>query len=293
MSEIYDVTGDHRADGLARASEMLRTSRLVVVPTDTVYGVAADAFDADATGRIFAAKDRSRQHPLPVMVRSQKQLPALTARSDEVIDRLVAAFWPGPLTIVVPAQAGLRWDIGRNDGTVAVRMPLEPAVLDLVRQVGPLAVTSANRSGRAPASDIATARDELGDAVDVYLDAGPRPGGVPSTIIDITRREPRILREGVLPATQVLGIATGEIDPFALESGLEPQPAAGDAAPSNQPASGGGSLAAVRGLGPVKRDALLAAFGSEGAIAQASVEELCTVEGIGAGLARAVKDQLS
>lgn len=217
MSEIVDVTGDGRDAALERATEVLRGGRLVVMPTDTVYGVAADAFDPSATERIFAAKDRGRAHPLPVMVRSQKQLPALTPLVSEALDRLVAAYWPGPLTIVVPAQSQLRWDLGRNDGTVAVRMPLDDVALALIRTVGPMAVTSANLSGRPPGPTAADARDQLGDAVDLYLDDGPREGGVPSTIVDVTRREPHVLREGVLPATEVLAVARGELDPFAVE----------------------------------------------------------------------------
>lgn len=216
MTEILDVTGDDREDAVARAVDVLGRSRLVVTPTDTVYGVAADAFDAEATGRIFAAKDRARAHPLPVFVRSQKQLPALTPATGDVLDRLIAAYWPGPLTIVLPAQPQLRWDLGRNDGTVAVRMPLDDVALDLVRAVGPLAVTSANRSGRPPGPTVEDARSQLGEAVDLYLDGGPREGGPPSTIVDVTRREPGILREGPLPATEVLAVARGDLDPFAV-----------------------------------------------------------------------------
>ena len=218
MAEVLDVTGDDRDAGIARAAEALRSARLVVVPTDTVYGLAADAFDAEATGRIFAAKDRARSHPLPVLVRTQKQLPALTTATGELLDRLVAAYWPGPLTIVLPAQPQLRWDLGANDGTVAVRMPLDEVALELIRSLGPLAVTSANRSGRPPGATAEDARAQLGEAVDVYLDDGPREGGVPSTIVDVTRREPRIMREGVLPATEVLAVARGELDPFDLPS---------------------------------------------------------------------------
>ncbi|MTV26945.1 threonylcarbamoyl-AMP synthase [Nitriliruptoraceae bacterium ZYF776] len=214
MSEILDVTGEGRDAAVEQAVRRLREARLVVLPTDTVYGVAADAFTPEATGRIFAAKDRARAHPLPVLVRSQKQLPALTPATSEEIDRLVAAYWPGPLTIVVPSQNSLRWDLGRADGTVAVRMPLDDVALAVIRAVGPLAVTSANRSGQAPAQTAADAHDQLGDAVDVYLDDGPREGGVPSTIVDCTRREPHVLREGVLPATEVLAVARGDLDPL-------------------------------------------------------------------------------
>jgi L-threonylcarbamoyladenylate synthase len=227
VAEILDVTGDGRDAAVERGTEVLRDGRLVVMPTDTVYGVAADAFDPGATARIFDAKDRGRAHPLPVMVRSQKQLPALTPLVSDALDRLVAAYWPGPLTIVVPAQSQLRWDLGRNDGTVAVRMPLDDVALALIRTVGPLAVTSANRSGRPPGPTAADALAQLGDAVDLYLDDGPREGGVPSTIVDVTRREPHILREGALPAPEVLAVARGELDPFAVGS---PDPAADEAA---------------------------------------------------------------
>jgi L-threonylcarbamoyladenylate synthase len=214
--EFLDVTGDGREDAVARAADALRDAQLVVLPTDTLYGVAADAFDPTATGRIFAAKDRARAHPLPVLVRSQKQLPALTPLVSDVLDRLVAAYWPGPLTIVVPSQPQLRWDLGRNDGTVAVRMPLDEVALEVIRAVGPLAVTSANRSGVEPGATAADAREQLGDAVAVYLDDGPRDGGLPSTIVDVTRRDPHVLREGALPATEVLAVARGELDPFAV-----------------------------------------------------------------------------
>ncbi len=216
MADILDVTGDERDIAIARAASALRDAQLVVMPTDTVYGVAADAFDPEATARIFAAKDRARAHPLPVLVRSQKQLPALTPLVSEALDHLVAAYWPGPLTIVVPAQPQLRWDLGRNDGTVAVRMPLDEVALELIKHVGPLAVTSANRSGQQPGPTAAAAFEQLGEAVEVYLDDGPRTSAVPSTIVDVTRRQPHVLREGVLPAAEVLGVASGEIDPFGV-----------------------------------------------------------------------------
>lgn len=214
MSEIVDVTGDGRDAGVERAVAALKDGQLVVLPTDTVYGVAADAFTPEATARIFVAKDRARAHPLPVLVRSQKQLPALTPATSDELDRLVAAYWPGPLTIVVPSQSSLRWDLGRADGTVAVRMPLDDVALAVIREVGPLAVTSANRSGRPPAQDAAAALEQLGDEVEIYLDDGARDGGVPSTIVDCTRREPHVLREGVLPATEVLAVARGELGPM-------------------------------------------------------------------------------
>jgi L-threonylcarbamoyladenylate synthase len=225
VAEIVDVTGDDRDAGIERAAKAMREAKLVVTPTDTVHGVAADAFDPDATARIFTAKGRARSHPLPVLVRSQKQLPALTPLVSETLDRLVAAYWPGPLTIVVPCQPQLRWDIGDNDGTVAVRMPLDEVALELIRVVGPLAVTSANRAGQVPGPTAQDALEQLGDAVELYLDDGPRTAATPSTIVDVTRREPYVLREGVLPSAEVLGVARGEIDPFAV---TPPPPAEDD-----------------------------------------------------------------
>jgi L-threonylcarbamoyladenylate synthase len=224
VAEILDVTGDDREIAIARAAQALREAQLVVTPTDTLYGVAADAFDPEATARIFTAKGRARAHPLPVLVRSQKQLPALTPLVSEALDRLVAAYWPGPLTIVVPAQPQLRWDLGRNDGTVAVRMPLDEVALELIRSVGPLAVTSANRSGMPPGPTAQDALEQLGEAVELYLDDGPRTEATPSTIVDVTRSEPHVLREGVLPATEVLGVASGEVDPFAVGAEETPPP---------------------------------------------------------------------
>lgn len=238
MAEILDVAGDDRDVAIGLAATALRDALLVVMPTDTVYGVAADAFDPEATARVFAAKERARAHPLPVLVRSQKQLPALTPLVSEVVDRLVAAYWPGPLTIVVPAQPQLRWDLGRNDGTVAVRMPLDEVALDLIRAVGPLAVTSANRSGRTPAGTAQDAHDQLGDAVEVYLDDGPRDVALRSTIVDVTRSTPHVLREGVVPAAEVLAVATGELDPFAVPLPEERPSGTGD--PAADPERGEG-----------------------------------------------------
>lgn len=220
MAEIVDVTADGREAGVDEAVERLRGGALVVLPTDTVYGVAADAFSRDGTAAIFAAKDRPRRFPLPVLVRSPKQLLGLTHALPDAADRLMAAFWPGPVTLVVSAEAGLRWDLGRNEGTVAVRMPLDDVALEVIRAVGPLAVTSANRSGRTPAPTAQDAHAQLGDAVAVYLDDGPRTGGMASTIVDLTRREPHVLRSGALPDELVLGVARGEVDP--VEAAADP-----------------------------------------------------------------------
>ena len=177
MSRRLDVAADREA-ALDAAAEALRAGRAVVLPTDTVYAVAADAFNPIGTRRIFGAKRRSRRFPLPVLVRTPKQLLGLCAEVPRAADRLMAAYWPGPLTLVLAADPGLEWDLGDARGTVAVRMPLDDLVLDLVREVGPLAATSANLAGQPPASTAEGAQQQLADQVAVYLD--PRPAGRPA-----------------------------------------------------------------------------------------------------------------
>lgn len=221
MSDVIDVRAAGRAVGVDRALAALRAGEVVVLPTDTVYGVGVDAFDPAATARLFRAKQRDRSVPLPVMVRSPKQLTGFTPVVPVAAERLMAAFWPGALTLVVPAEPGLQWDLGDTDGTVAVRMPLDDVALALIRALGPLAVTSANLSGRPPAHSVTEAQEQLGGAVAVYLDDGPRTGGVPSTIVDLTRPAPQVLRVGALDSDLVLGVAAGHIDPVDAAARLE------------------------------------------------------------------------
>lgn len=219
MSELLDVSSavsdDDRAARIEVAADALRNGRIVVLPTDTVYGVAADAFQARGTQAIFRAKRRGSDVPLPVLVRSPKQLAGLVTTVPATAERLMAAYWPGPLTIVVEAEPNLQWDLGTNHGTVAVRMPLDDVALDVIRAVGPLAVTSANLHGSPPATTAAGARSQLGESVAVYLDDGPRMSGRPSTIVDLTRATPQILRSGDLDEDELLAVARGEHDPFA------------------------------------------------------------------------------
>lgn len=207
---VVDAAGDNRPKAVAQTAEVLRQGALAVVPTDTVYGVAADAFDPRATAAVFATKQRSRKHPLPILIHSPKQLPALVGAVPPAAERLMAAYWPGALTLVLPATPDLQWDIGDNEGTVAVRMPLDDVALDVIRQVGPLAVTSANRSGEPPATGVQEARMALGDNVAVYLDDGPRTDHRPSTIVDLTRAEPFLIRDGDLPPDEVMATARGD-----------------------------------------------------------------------------------
>jgi L-threonylcarbamoyladenylate synthase len=231
MTEVVDATGEGRDQAVQRAADALRTGGLAVVPTDTAYAVVADAFSLAATGRVFTARAADRRHPLTVLVRSPKQLAGLTTIVPEVAERLVAAYWPGPLTLLIPAEPNLRWDLGVTEGTVAVRMPLDDLALEVVRAVGPLAHAAAGRAGDEPVTSAAQAVERLGDEVAVVLDDGPRGDATVSTVVDLTRREPVVVRAGVLPAEEVLAVARGEVDPFrvgAAPDGAPDRPAAVD-----------------------------------------------------------------
>ena len=201
LTQVFDCSvEEERAQGLDAAATALRRGELAVVPTDTVYGVAADAFNPGAVDALLAAKGRGRDMPVPVLVANPAMLTALVGELSPVAQSLVDAFWPGALTVVVRHTPHLSWDLGDARGTVAVRMPDDSLALDLITRTGPLAVSSANRSGHPPATTMLDARLQLGASVAVYLDGGPRPSAVPSSIVDLTGEEPRLLREGALSA---------------------------------------------------------------------------------------------
>ena len=197
MSTTYDVRTSP-ADGVDAAVHAIRRGQLVVFRTDTVYGLAADAFSPDAVARLLEAKGRGRDMPTPVLVPNLRTLDGLLDVVPSVARELAEAFWPGALTIVVNHAATLQWDLGQTKGTVALRMPLDPVALSVLEQTGPLAVSSANRSGLAPATDAAEAARQLGTAVAVYLDGGDCGEPVPSTILDLTGEAPVVLRLGAL-----------------------------------------------------------------------------------------------
>jgi L-threonylcarbamoyladenylate synthase len=187
-----------REIGISSASFAVQRGLLVMLPTDTVYGIAADAFDAAAVRRLLAAKGRGREMPPPVLISAATTLDALTVGVPAYARALVEALWPGPLTLVCRQQTSLQWDLGDTRGTVAVRMPDHDVALELLARTGPLAVSSANRSGMPPATDADAAESMLGSSVSVLLDGGPTPGPVPSTILDVTGRSGRVLRLGAV-----------------------------------------------------------------------------------------------
>jgi len=190
---------DQREEGLREAAAAVRRGDLVVLPTDTVYGIGADAFTPSAVDALLAAKGRGRDLPVPVLIGSWRTLDGIVGTVSPVVRELVEAFWPGGLTLVVTHTPSLAWDLGDSAGTVAVRMPLHPVALELLRETGPMAVSSANFTGSAPALTAQQAENQLGGAVEVYLDGGPCPDSRASTIIDVTRDVPRVLREGAVP----------------------------------------------------------------------------------------------
>ncbi len=195
------------------------------MPTDTVYGVAADAFSAAAVARLLAAKGRGRQSPPPVLVSGPATMRALVAEVPEAVDRLVERFWPGGLTIVLPSQPSLSWDLGETHGTVAVRMPDDRFALELLEETGPLAVSSANLTGKPAALDIDGAVDMLRDSVAVYLDGGIVRTGVASTIIDATglvgaeERPVTVLREGAVSRAELREVLGDLLEPDPVEPG--------------------------------------------------------------------------
>ncbi|GAA1689947.1 hypothetical protein GCM10009808_03640 [Microbacterium sediminicola] len=202
--------------GMRQARQAIARGALVVIPTDTVYGVAADAFNSIAVQRLLDAKGRTRQSPPPVLVAGVSMVRALVAELPKAAVDLIDKFWPGGLTLVLPAQPSLNWDLGETRGTVAVRMPDHRLALELIEETGPLAVSSANLTGEPAATACADAREMLGDRVDVYLDGGPAEIGTSSTILDLTglvgRGEGtvRVLREGAI-ALERLRDVLGEI----------------------------------------------------------------------------------
>lgn len=195
MSDILSLSLE-RDEALTRARTALRMGDLVVIPTDTVYGVAADPFAVGATAKIFTLKNRPRSLPLPVLISRPRQAWALCDSVPPGAAELAAAFWPGALTIVMPQTPDLDWDLGDNVGTIALRMPNHADTLELIETTGPLAVTSANVSGELTPSLIEEVRARFGEAVSIYLDDGPAAEDKGSTIVDLARRRPTIVREG-------------------------------------------------------------------------------------------------
>jgi L-threonylcarbamoyladenylate synthase len=225
MAETYDcaVPAELLA-GMRLARAALGRGELAVIPTDTVYGVAADAFDPRAVQRLLDAKGRTRQSPPPVLIPGVTTLEALATDIPDVARELVERFWPGGLTVILTATPSLAWDLGETRGTVALRMPDDSIALELLAETGPLAVSSANLTGRPPARTAADAVAMLGDSIAVYLDGGVRPdparvqeGDEPSsTIVDLTVPDSvRIVRQGAISRARIEEVVGDRLAPGA------------------------------------------------------------------------------
>ncbi|KNX36615.1 L-threonylcarbamoyladenylate synthase [Luteipulveratus halotolerans] len=221
MSPVFDCsTPQGRDDGLAAAKEAIGEGRLVVLPTDTVYGLAADAFNPTGVNAIFSAKGRGRDMPPPVLVPNPRTVDGLAMAMPSWVRRLMKEFWPGGLTLVVRAQQSLSWDLGDTNGTVGLRMPDDEVALALLAETGPLAVSSANRTGQPAATTITDAGFQLGPFADVYLDGGTRDQQQPSTIVDCTKPDPVVLREGAVSVARLREVL-GDIHLVAATSDVE------------------------------------------------------------------------
>ncbi|MCF8548554.1 MAG: threonylcarbamoyl-AMP synthase [Pontimonas sp.] len=190
------------------------------MPTDTLYGIACDAFSPDAVSALLAHKGRGRHMPPPVLVATPEDASRLARSVPLEVEKLMSEFWPGGVTIILEASPDVEWDLGDTQGTVAVRMPNHPVALELLRECGPLAVSSANLTGQHAAVTVSEALQQFGDALGVYIDAGPvghayadAPGNPGSTIVDATRVASggawRVLRRGVVPWEDLKAVVGG------------------------------------------------------------------------------------
>lgn len=215
MAQRVDATDPNdRSQAVATAVSAVKGGRLVVLPTDTVYGLGCDAFDNQAVEALLRAKHRGPDMPVPVLVGSWNTVQGLVRDYSYNMRRLVEAFWPGGLSVVVHQAPSLPWNLGDTRGTVMLRMPMHPVALELLDQTGPMAVSSANISGQPPSLNVSQAMEQLGEDVSVYIDGGKATIGEASTIVDLSSGKPRILREGATTAEQVgevLGMSAAQL----------------------------------------------------------------------------------
>ena len=213
MLRWYDCRTTERGAGLAAAATAVRRGELVVLPTDTVYGLGADPAHPAAVGRLLRAKGRGRTMPSPVLISSPAAVTGVVSQLPPQAWDLIEKFWPGGLTLIARQEPSLHWDLGETAGTVAVRMPAHPVALELLLETGPLAVSSANLTGAASPQTCHAAEQMLGAKAAVYLDAGPTPTAVASTIIDLTATVPVLIRAGAVSVEQLRTVIPDLHDP--------------------------------------------------------------------------------
>ncbi len=225
-----------RARGLTRASQALSEHRLVVVPTETVYGLAADAFSPEGVLALRQARRQAGGAAPPVMVPRPRTLDGIATRVPAAARTLAEAFWPGGLSLLVRSQPTLHWGLGSAD-TVLVRMPLHPVTLQLLDSTGPLAVTGAFPVGEQAPTVVDDAQTFFGDDVEVYLDCGELPGGAASTVVDATGEVLRVLRHGAVGLDELRSVVPEVLGPDDPEPGEEQEPEPGDR-PGDEDAGG-------------------------------------------------------
>lgn len=270
MSPVFDCTApDSRGEGVSAAAEAIFRGECVVLPTDTVYGIAADAFNPTAVAQLLEAKGRGRDMPPPVLIPSRQTVDGLAMAVPSYAGRLMDAFWPGGLTLVLRAQQSLAWDLGDTNGTVGLRMPNDEIALALLESTGPLAVSSANRTGKPSATTVTDAGFMLGHFVDIYLDGGTRGSDAASTILDCTKADPVVLREGAVsneelqkilgdvqlitgrainspvpepiaepvrePGAEPIDLSKDSDEPAGVDPSADPEPPAGPDEPADRP----------------------------------------------------------
>ncbi|WP_082177638.1 L-threonylcarbamoyladenylate synthase [Arthrobacter sp. RIT-PI-e] len=262
MTTSYDCSDPaQRSEGLTAAQRAVSLKQCIVLPTDTVYGIGADAFSPQAVATLLASKGRGRNMPPPVLVPRLQTLDGLATDVHPDARRLAEAFWPGGLTLICHAQPSLTWDLGDALGTVALRMPDDDLALELLRLTGPLAVSSANRTGRPAATTAAGAAEQLAESVAVYLDAGARTAaaGVGSTIVDATGETLRIVRQGTLSEERLREVVPGILGVDAPDGSAAPSSAGGSDPDPAAPAAGGNAAG-----GPSEERASTAGPGTSG-----------------------------
>lgn len=232
MSPVFDVSTDEgRSSGIEAAVSAVRTGQCVVLPTDTVYGIGTDAFSAAGVDSLLAAKGRGRDMPPPVLIGDPSTVDGLATDVPSYARRLMKEFWPGGLTLIFRSQPTLAWDLGDTNGTVGLRMPDGELVLELLKETGPMAVSSANRTGQPTITTITDAGFAFGPAVEVYLDAGTIEGSTPSTILDCTKADPVLLREGAISRERLQEVL-GSVE---LVDGLDQGPSEEELAAAHNP----------------------------------------------------------
>jgi len=212
--DCSDPTSPAVAEAAEAARIAVEQGECIVLPTDTVYGIGADAFSPEAVQALLDAKQRGRDMPPPVLIGDASLIRALATDVPDAAHTLIERHWPGPLTVVCKIQPSLRMDLGESAGTIALRVPDHEVAREILRRTGPMAVSSANLSGRPAATSCDEAVAQLGSSVSVYLDAGPLPGsGAPSTIVDFTQSDDgEILRRGVLSLEALRALVPDIVD---------------------------------------------------------------------------------